>query len=294
MTSVLTLTFLAGVALVVSWVAARRQPMWRVIAAQAGLPAPTSPFHTAAVRVLRAIDGSALVRPWGSDRALRHLASRAELVGGLRAARLRQVRATVALLCLVVAWGGLRQATHPGSSPAMAVVLLAIAAIPGAGWWVTATLSASARKRTMALDAQLPAVLELLSFAVAAGEGMAAAIRRVEGQVQGALPDVLRYVSIQVAAGAPLAAVLTDQAARTGSVPLARAVHAINVATERGTPLADVLRAQAADSRAEHLRQMLEIAGRKEAAMMLPVVFLILPVIVVVAVYPGMVSFQLW
>ena len=44
----------------------------------------------------------------------------------------------------------------------------------------------------------------------------------------------------------------------------------------------------------EHLRHMLELAGRREAAMMLPVVFLILPVIVLVAVYPGLVAFHIW
>ena len=48
------------------------------------------------------------------------------------------------------------------------------------------------------------------------------------------------------------------------------------VAIERGTPLADVLRAQAADVRALGKRQLLESGGRKEIAMMVPVVFIVL------------------
>jgi len=44
------------------------------------------------------------------------------------------------------------------------------------------------------------------------------------------------------------------------------------VAIERGTPLADVLRAQAADVRALGKRQLLESGGRKEIAMMVPAI----------------------
>lgn len=56
---------------------------------------------------------------------------------------------------------------------------------------------------------------------------------------------------------------------------------------ERGTPLADVLRAQAQDVREAARRALMEAGGRKEVAMMVPVVFLILPVTVVFAVFPS-------
>ena len=62
------------------------------------------------------------------------------------------------------------------------------------------------------------------------------------------------------------------------------------VAIERGTPLADVLRAQAADVREVGKRALLEAGGRKEISMMAPVVFLILPVTVLFAVYPGLMT----
>jgi tight adherence protein C len=59
------------------------------------------------------------------------------------------------------------------------------------------------------------------------------------------------------------------------------------IAIERGTPLADVLRAQAVDVREAGKRALLESGGRKEIAMMVPVVFLILPVTVLFALFPG-------
>ena len=48
------------------------------------------------------------------------------------------------------------------------------------------------------------------------------------------------------------------------------------IAVERGTPLADVLRAQATDVREEGRRALLEAGGRKEIAMLVPVVFIVL------------------
>jgi tight adherence protein C len=61
----------------------------------------------------------------------------------------------------------------------------------------------------------------------------------------------------------------------------------MSVALERGTPLADVLRAQAVDAREQQRRALLDVGGRKEIAMLVPVVFLVLPVTVVFALFPG-------
>ena len=65
------------------------------------------------------------------------------------------------------------------------------------------------------------------------------------------------------------------------------AVHIMVIAAERGTPLAEVLRAQAQDVREAGRRAVMEAGGRKEIAMMIPVVFLVLPVTVLFAVFPG-------
>ena len=66
----------------------------------------------------------------------------------------------------------------------------------------------------------------------------------------------------------------------------------IVVAVERGTPLADVLRAQAQDVRELGRRAILEEGGRKEIAMMVPVVFLVLPITILFALYPGFVALK--
>jgi tight adherence protein C len=70
-------------------------------------------------------------------------------------------------------------------------------------------------------------------------------------------------------------------------------VEQIVGALERGTPLADVLRAQAQDARDDAKRQLLEVAGHKEVAMLFPLVFGVLPVTIAFAIFPGLVVIQL-
>jgi tight adherence protein C len=54
-----------------------------------------------------------------------------------------------------------------------------------------------------------------------------------------------------------------------------------------------VLLAHAQDSRDDAKRRLLEAAGRKEVAMMVPLVFLILPVTIAFAIFPGILVLQL-
>jgi tight adherence protein C len=70
--------------------------------------------------------------------------------------------------------------------------------------------------------------------------------------------------------------------------PVVRFVDGLVVAVERGTPLGDVRRAQAADVREQHKRDLIEAGGRREVLMLVPVVFLMLPVVVLFALYPGL------
>jgi tight adherence protein C len=72
-----------------------------------------------------------------------------------------------------------------------------------------------------------------------------------------------------------------------GLPPLTRTVDQLIGALERGTPLVEVFRAQARDSREDVKRTLLEAAGRKEVAMLLPLVFLILPVTIAFALMPA-------
>ena len=148
-------------------------------------------------------------------------------------------------------------------------------------------LSMSANKRERQMLAEFPTVAELLALAVGAGEGATGALERVCRLSQGHLAAELRQCLADARAGANLPAALQGLADRTGLASLARFVDGIVIAVERGTPLADVLRAQAQDVREAGRRAVMEEGGKKEIAMMIPVVFLVLPVTVLFAIYPG-------
>lgn len=148
-------------------------------------------------------------------------------------------------------------------------------------------LSREAGRREQRILAEFPTVAELLALAVAAGEGTVGALGRVTRLSRGVLSDELALCLAEARVGASLPLALQGLADRTGLPSLARFVDGIVVAVERGTPLAEVLRAQAQDVRDDGRRQLMEEGGRKEITMMVPVVFLILPVTVLFAVYPG-------
>ncbi len=160
------------------------------------------------------------------------------------------------------------------------------AGVVGRDWWLTQQVS----RREATMLAEFPVVAELLALAVTAGEGPVGAIDRVCRLTGGELGRELSATLASARSGLSLVDALQALSDRTSLAVLSRFVDGIVVATERGTPLADVLRAQAADVREAGKRRLLEAGGRKEIAMMVPVVFLVLPVTVLFALYPGLVS----
>lgn len=148
-------------------------------------------------------------------------------------------------------------------------------------------------ERESGLRLEFPVVADLIALAVAAGESPVAAIERVAKVSHGALGDELGRILADIRAGRPVPEALGSLAARTGVTSIARFAEAMAVAVERGTPLVDVLHAQASDVREAARRELIESAGRREIAMMLPVVFLILPITVVFAFYPGLIGLHL-
>lgn len=176
-----------------------------------------------------------------------------------------------------------------GRSPVLMVIIF-VAAIVAGLVACDYELTARVRRRERKLMAEFPSVADLLALAVTAGVGPMAALDRVATAGDGELARELRRALGDARAGGGLVSALDGVAERTALVPLARFADGIAVAVDRGTPLADVLRAQAADVRAAQKRALLEIGGRKEIAMLVPVVFMVLPVTVIFALYPGLVQ----
>lgn len=168
------------------------------------------------------------------------------------------------------------------------VVLIPVLAGVAAAMAYDAQLSARAKSRRARLTDELPTTLEFLALCLSAGEGFLDSLRRVAAVGSGELTAELRQVVLAVGTGSPLADALGDMSKRLQLPGLGRAVDQVSAALEHGAPLAGVLHAQAGDAREDAKRTLIEQAGRKEILMLLPLVFLILPMSVLFAIYPGL------
>ncbi|HPT94821.1 MAG TPA: type II secretion system F family protein [Microbacteriaceae bacterium] len=148
-------------------------------------------------------------------------------------------------------------------------------------------LSSAARRRVSRIQEELPTVLEFLSLCLAAGEGLLDSLRRVTAVGAGEFLGELRIAVIDAGTGSSLADGLGGVARRLQMPAVTRAVDQLVAAIERGAPLAAVLQAQAADAREDAKRVLIERAGKNEIGMLVPLVFLILPLSVVFAIFPA-------
>jgi tight adherence protein C len=154
-------------------------------------------------------------------------------------------------------------------------------------------LTAQAKARTARIADEMPTVLEFLALCLAAGEGILDSLRRVAAVGSGELTAELRAVVLDVGTGSSLPDALTAMSRRLHVPSLSRAVEHLVAALDRGAPLAQALQAQAADAREDAKRSLIEAAGRKEILMLLPLVFGLLPLSVLFAVFPGVFMLRL-
>lgn len=279
-----------GLALVAAWALTPREGMLEQrLAALLAVTPDARPRPKGARAALEAV-GSWLGRLLGGADHVRARMERAGLVPDVDAFRTSQVLwgmygfASAAFIALV------GHSAQRGPLSASAMVLLAT----GLGVVLRdQQLSRDAARREARMILEFPTIADMLALAVAAGQGPLGALEHVTKLCQGPLADELSTALDQARAGKPLAEALEGVARRTSVVSVARFVEGVIVALERGTPLADVLRAQAQDARESVRAELVETAGRKEVVMMAPVVFLVLPTTVLFAVYPGLAALDL-
>lgn len=149
-------------------------------------------------------------------------------------------------------------------------------------------LTAQINKRRTAILAEFPTVAELLALSVTAGDSAHGALERVVNTARGELAYEFRLVLGDVRSGDSLTTALKSCSDRLKLHSVERFMTGLTVAYERGTPLAGVLHAQAMDVRELTKRELLEVAGKKEINMLVPLIFGIMPLTVVFAVFPGL------
>jgi tight adherence protein C len=152
------------------------------------------------------------------------------------------------------------------------------------GEWL---LGRAVRRRRAEIAEQFPVAAQLLALLISAGSAPAAAVGRVGRAVGGPLGAQFEAAAQRTAAGDGFPAAMRQLAEEVDLPVVERFVHGLLAAIERGSPLAEIVREQAIDASAEAHRQLMTAAGKRDIAMLVPVVFAVLPTVVMVSLLPG-------
>ncbi len=121
-------------------------------------------------------------------------------------------------------------------------------------------LKNKARKRLIALEGQLPAVLQLLAGSLDSGSSLLLALELAAEEGDAPLSTELSRVIVETRVGRPLLESLEAMAERIGSKDISWTVEAIRIQHQTGGKLADTLRILA-----EFMRARLEVRGEVRA-----------------------------
>ena len=167
-------------------------------------------------------------------------------------------------------------------------VLVALAPHPIAAtksWWRSRP---TATRRLV--DEEIATFLDRASVSLAAGVSVHSMWERLGRNPVGILGAEAATISREVSAGASLGDAYRGSDTRLSHEGWSRFLGQLSSARRHGTPIADIVRGIAVEERSAAGRRLIEMASARETVMLLPLVFVILPMTVLVAVFPGIVA----
>lgn len=149
------------------------------------------------------------------------------------------------------------------------------------------TYKTESKKARELIELEFPSVVELFAILLAGSMSPATALLRISERITGEFASVLRDSVSEIQDGANFSQALDVVSSRVKSPMVRRFCDSLTIAIERGTPLLDVVHRQVEEVRQQQRSKLLESAGKAEIGLMIPVVFLILPVSVLFALWPS-------
>lgn len=155
-------------------------------------------------------------------------------------------------------------------------------------------LSREVKSHRESIESDFPAIVEALTLSLSAGESPLTSMQRISSRGVGALAHEFSTVITSVTEGVPFATALDSMGRRVTSVAVRRFVDSVVIAITRGAPLIDVLHSHAQEARDYQRNRVLSAASKAELSMMIPVVFLILPISILFALWPSLSNLNLF
>jgi len=172
---------------------------------------------------------------------------------------------------------------------ATTIVLMAVG-ILSYFYWEKGALDREKERERQRAEEEFPAIVELFTVLVSAGESPSTSLLRVSQRSSGVLAENFSEVLSDLHSGKNLTQSLEALGAVINSPTIRRFCDTLILAIERGTSLSDVLARQVEEVRNAHHAALLTAAGKAEIALMVPVIFLILPISVIFALWPSYIS----
>lgn len=155
-------------------------------------------------------------------------------------------------------------------------------------------LSRRCKVRLQMIESEFPSLIEILTLAAGAGESPISSLKRISIRAHGHLAEEITKVVKSVEQGIPFAMALDEMSHRLGSIRVRRFVDSMVISLSRGTSLVETLTHNVQESRNQERIRLLTAAGKAEISMMIPVVFLILPVSILFALFPSITALNFY
>lgn len=155
-------------------------------------------------------------------------------------------------------------------------------------------LSREVTRYRLAIESEFASIIEMMTLSLSAGETPLNAMSRISNRSRGVLACEFSKVIEAVRNGGSFQDALDTFGRRVDSVVIRRFVDSLINAMLRGAPLIEVLQRHAAEARQNQRNILMDKAGKAEISMMVPVVFLILPISVLFALWPSLTHLNLF
>jgi tight adherence protein C len=157
---------------------------------------------------------------------------------------------------------------------------------------VTERITVKGKFNHLAALMEIPDFASILWFAVSAGESLDVSLRIAVSRSRGYVSSEFERVIRNVEHGALLQIELSNLAVESKSEPVRELATKLAVALTNGSALSDLMSDFVQSTTASLRTELLAKAGKNETKMMIPVVFVILPVTVMFALYPSLALIQ--
>lgn len=241
----------------------------------------------AVYRVLEPVldGGGALMRrvsPVGRLDLMRRRIAYAGLEGTLTGERVLSYKAAAAAVGLLLGFA----APFGSFPPLLWAMMVAVIASFVPDFW----LDSKARARQALIARDFPEAVDLLSITVEAGLGLEQAMEVVTENLEGSLGAEFTRVLREIELGVSRRDALANLRDRTDVPELSGFIVALVQADQMGSPVAEVLRVQAAQVRLKRRQHAREKAAQAPVKILFPVIFFIFPALFVVIMGPGAIT----